>query len=149
MLKNLVDFRDFCYVRLAKHEGEQSAKWWYKIQLMGFFVLYYIAFLMLVAIFMNRTGTVPAFIYSENPFMALFTIPLFFGPYILFSLYLFRKMAVYPINKQIPAEKYKKLNKKLYIHLLVGVVLSFLVPWGSNKLIPPIVNPVMHESSGK
>lgn len=150
MLKQLVDFRDFCYVRLEKNEGEQLAKWWYKIQLMGFFVPYYISFMFLSAFIMNRTGIVPAFIYSENPFMPLVTIPLIFGPYILFSLYLFRRMAIYPINKQIPAQKYKRLGKKLYIHLLIGGVLVFLLPWSLNKLIPPIVKPVMHyESSGK
>ncbi len=151
MIKQLVDFRDFCYVRLEKHEGEGSAKGWYKIQLMGFFVLYYIAFLFLPAFVINRTGIVlPAIIYSGNPLVDLFTSLLLFVPYILLSLYLFRKMAFYPINKQIPEQKYKRLNKKLYIHLLIGGVLCFLLPWSLNKLIPPIVHPVMqHESSGK
>ncbi len=140
MLKQLVDLRDFCYMRLEKHEGETMARWWYKIQLMGFFVLYYYAFLMLVAVFMNRTRIrLPAIFYSENPFMVLFTSLLLIVPYILLFLYLFRQMAVYPINKYIPEQRYKKLVKITYLMLITGSALLFLIPWVFNKLIPPII----------
>ncbi|QHT66798.1 hypothetical protein GXP67_09075 [Rhodocytophaga rosea] len=138
-------------MRLEKHEGETMAKWWYKPQLMGFFVLYYIAFLMLIGIFMNRTGIgLPSIFYLQNLLMVLFTGVLFFVPYILLFLYLFRRMAVYPINKQIPIEKYKKLVKITYLMLATGAALLFIIPLSFNKLIPPIVNSsIQYESSGK
>ncbi len=59
-------------------------------------------------------------------------------------------MAFYPIDKQMPTEKYKKLVKITYIMVAIGGALLFIIPLGFNKLIPPIVNHPMHyESSGK
>lgn len=136
MLSYLIDLRDFSYAILKKYNGEAHAENGYKFQLMAYCCVCYMIVAEVVIMSNNKIrGYFSPIMYDRNFFTSLLFGTLMFVPYILFFQFLFRKMAKFPTDKDMPLKKYKSLRKKATPFFLLSIVLFVGVSYVINNFI--------------
>ncbi|MFC5540186.1 hypothetical protein ACFPQ1_38170 [Rhodocytophaga aerolata] len=136
MLKHLVDLRDFCYVFLKKKMGESYAEQGYAFRFMVLLCGYYMALWVLIAMLQYKAGIPVSPLEKDNFIFQTIFATLAFLPYHFFIKYLIRRIAIFPIDKDMSASKYKLLMRKAILTLATSFALWVLIALGVDKLVP-------------
>lgn len=137
LIKHLVDLRDLCYVMLKKRWGESYAEQGYEFRVMVLHCGYYIALWTIIAILQYKAGIPVSPLEKDNFIFQTIFATLAFLPYHFFIKYLLRSIAIFPIDKDMSATKYKLLMRKAILTLAISFALCVLIALGVDKLLPP------------
>ncbi|KAA5545640.1 hypothetical protein [Adhaeribacter rhizoryzae] len=142
MLKQLVDFRDFCYVWAVKQQGESYAEFRGKMKLKAMYGTYYLALLMLISVLNYKAGNpipIPR-ILEENVFAQLIAGLFLLVPFNFFMNFLLKKISSLPIDKDMSPERYRMLRPKVIVFFILGMTLAIVFPFLLDGLLPPFYN---------
>jgi hypothetical protein len=134
LLKLLADMRDFCYVRAEKKHGVKYAEKEHKFDLKVLFSPYFIAFLTILAILKYKTGIMFNITDIELIQIILVMTPAVILYNIIFN-YIYTKLSLFPMDKNMGEKKYKSLSWKSILVLLIGSALVVLIPWSLDRML--------------
>jgi len=97
---------------------------------------YYIALWVLIAILQYKAGIPVSSIMKDNFIIKVICGFLAYLSNYFLMKYLLGRIAIFPIDKDMFATKYKLLIRKAILTLAISFALCVLIPWSLDRLLP-------------
>ena len=136
IMKQLIECRDYFYIRLKNAYNDDIAKKDVKNLMMILFSLYYLAFIIFVAMLQYKSR-IPVPSYLKNNFIvAIVGGAILLSPLYYITQAIMKRLDVVPVDRNMTVQRQRMLGYKVILIYAFGFLLSFVVGWTMQIFFP-------------